>query len=103
MSTGISIFKLFGSILLLLNIFFISPDNTALAKKSAAAHPYIVVIDPGHGGEDTGAVAHVGKKSVYEKELSLGIAVRLGKVLSDPRYSAPLGRPIKVIFTREKD
>lgn len=51
----------------------------------------IVVIDPGHGGEDLGAT----KDDLYEKELNLDISLKMGKLLKN------LG--INVIFTRDKD
>lgn len=51
----------------------------------------IVVVDPGHGGEDLGAT----KDGLYEKNLNLDISLRLGKLLED------LG--IKVVYTRKTD
>ncbi len=51
----------------------------------------IVVIDPGHGGEDLGAT----KGDLYEKELNLDISLKMGKLLKK------LG--INVIYTRDKD
>lgn len=51
----------------------------------------IIVIDPGHGGEDLGAT----KGELYEKKLNLDISKRLGDLLED------LG--IKVVYTRDKD
>ncbi|MFZ5986284.1 MAG: N-acetylmuramoyl-L-alanine amidase family protein [Bacillota bacterium] len=51
----------------------------------------IIVIDPGHGGDDLGA--YNGK--LYEKDINLDISLRLGKLLSK--------EGIKVVYTREKD
>ena len=53
----------------------------------------IVVIDPGHGGMDPGAVSG----GVQEKDLVLDIALRLGKKI---RETYP---EVKVIYTRDKD
>ena len=54
-----------------------------------------VVIDPGHGGHDPGAVSQDGK--TYEKTLTLDIAKRLGEKI---RSGCP---GVKVILTRETD
>jgi N-acetylmuramoyl-L-alanine amidase len=53
----------------------------------------LIVIDPGHGGIDPGAV---GKKGLYEKDANLDIAKFLRQHIEDS-----LG--IRVIMTREKD
>jgi len=42
----------------------------------------LVVIDPGHGGRDTGAIAN----GVQEKDLVLPISLRLGRVLQSMGY-----------------
>jgi N-acetylmuramoyl-L-alanine amidase len=39
----------------------------------------VILIDPGHGGEELGAIAEVSKKKIYEKDLSL----RLGSKIKD--------------------
>jgi len=51
----------------------------------------IIVIDPGHGGEDWGT--YYG--DMYEKNLNLDVSLRLGKLLQKDG--------VKVIYTREKD
>lgn len=51
-----------------------------------------IVIDAGHGGEDSGAI---GFDSVYEKDLNLEIAFKLGEYLTSSGYD--------VIFTRTED
>jgi len=53
----------------------------------------LIVIDPGHGGIDPGAV---GKKGLYEKDVNLALAKMLRNLIKDS-----LG--IKVLLTREKD
>lgn len=52
-----------------------------------------IVIDPGHGGRDPGAV---GARGLMEKEINLDIALEL-KTLINSRL------PVKVLMTREKD
>ena len=52
----------------------------------------IIILDPGHGGEDSGAV---GKNGVYEKNLNLEIAMLIGKKLEASGYV--------VIYTRTDD
>jgi N-acetylmuramoyl-L-alanine amidase len=52
-----------------------------------------VVLDPGHGGHDTGTV---GRSGLMEKDLVLDIAKRLGSLLEERMGS-------EVIYTRESD
>ena len=61
--------------------------HTAISSKKR------IVIDPGHGGHDPGAV---GPRKLYEKDVVLDIALKLKKVLSsDPN--------LEVFLTRDKD
>ena len=53
-----------------------------------------VVIDPGHGGKDPGAV---GAKDVYEKDVVLNVGLELGKLIKKEYPN------IKVIYTRSTD
>jgi len=52
-----------------------------------------IILDPGHGGHDPGAV---GPRKLYEKNVVLDIALRLKKILSDD----PLN---EVLLTRDRD
>lgn len=52
-----------------------------------------IVLDPGHGGHDPGAV---GPKNLYEKDVVLDIALKLKKILMED----PLN---EVFLTRERD
>ena len=52
-----------------------------------------IVIDPGHGGHDTGTI---GPHGLYEKDLVLDVSKRLGKLLA-----ARLGA--QIVFTRRDD
>jgi N-acetylmuramoyl-L-alanine amidase len=53
-----------------------------------------IIIDAGHGGKDPGCVAHSG---VYEKDIALDIALKLGKLIEDSI------KGVKVIYTRKSD
>lgn len=109
MPNGKFIIKLFGHLLVILSSFFFFGEKLGSAApnqiKEGSKPPYIVVIDPGHGGKDTGALTKLGvkKRPVYEKQLALAIALRLKRFLENPTYSAGLDRPLKVILTRKKD
>lgn len=52
----------------------------------------IIVLDPGHGGKDAGAI---GANKLYEKNVVLNIAKKAGKILKNRGY--------KVYFTRSSD
>lgn len=52
-----------------------------------------IVLDPGHGGHDPGAV---GPNNLYEKDVVLDIALKLRKILAQDRS-------IEVFLTRETD
>lgn len=54
--------------------------------------PATIVIDPGHGGHDSGAVAHNG---LQEKHVTLSIALKIREILEEKGY--------KVLMTRSKD
>jgi N-acetylmuramoyl-L-alanine amidase len=54
----------------------------------------VIVIDPGHGGKDPGAIGVNGAK---EKDLTLAIALKLGKLIEDNF------KDVKVVYTRKSD
>lgn len=79
-------------LLLLLPLFPAeSGANAAYARKKA--DQFILVIDPGHGGNDMGAT---GRKS-HEKDLALKIAKRAAKLIRKHTKNT------LVILTRDKD
>ncbi|APD08181.1 N-acetylmuramoyl-L-alanine amidase [Flavobacteriaceae bacterium UJ101] len=63
----------------------------------AQIKPFVVVIDAGHGGHDKGAIGST-KYAIYEKNITLDVSKRLGKLIKD-RY----GSNVKVIYTRTSD
>lgn len=54
-----------------------------------------VVIDPGHGGKDPGAIGH---SKVKEKDIVLDIALKLGD-----RIKEHYGEEVEIIYTRKTD
>ena len=54
-------------------------QTKTLAMDYKPKNYYIVAIDPGHGGYDSGAVGHDG---IYEKEVTLQLAKRLAKAIN---------------------
>src|SRR5207245_9676967 len=53
-----------------------------------------IVIDPGHGGHDTGTIGPTG---LMEKDLCLDVALRLGKLIARSLPSA------EIVYTRQDD
>ena len=72
-----------------------APPVASRPAPALAKHikPFVVVLDPGHGGEDPGAIGPAG---TYEKDVVLAIAHKAKALLEqDPR--------IIVLMTREED
>jgi N-acetylmuramoyl-L-alanine amidase len=63
--------------------------------QSAGASPPkdVIVIDAGHGGKDPGAIG----KRVQEKSITLAVALKLGKLISENM------KDVKVLYTRDSD
>ncbi len=80
---GFAALALLGGMLLL----DVQPDRAAHEERLGA-----VVIDPGHGGDDVGAV---GRGRVREKDVVLQVARRLGDELEEAG--------IRVVYTRTRD
>ena len=80
--------------LLLLLLFAAAAVFTNVAAAGNIAHGFeVVVIDAGHGGKFPGA--HYG--GIYEKDLTLKVALKLGKLIEE-------GMPgVKVVYTRKTD
>ncbi len=60
---------------------------------SATNPPFVVVIDPGHGGKDGGAV----RDKYREKEINLKVALALGQLIEQNASG------VKVVYTRKTD
>lgn len=76
----------------LLVFFIVLMQGFATAQKSDY-HIRKVVIDPGHGGKDPGAVGKISK----EKDLVLAISLKLGELIKANHSD------VEVIYTRDKD
>lgn len=79
-----------------LNVFAYFSEDTKAKETSAdneTKQLYTIVIDPGHGGYDSGAVSKYGE---YEKDVTLSIAQKLQTMFNDDES-------IQVILTREND
>lgn len=79
-----------------LMLFFVMslllPGGEILASSFEQEDQYVVVIDPGHGGFDGGAVAVDG---TVEKDINLQIAKALYDVIDE--------YPVKIVMTRKSD
>ncbi len=69
------------------------PVGDVTSAPSSAATSRVVVLDPGHGGADSGAI---GTRGTYEKTLTLDIARRV-KILVESRLA------LRVVLTRDDD
>ena len=76
-------------IILLCSLWSVLP----LVGAQAESRDFIVVIDPGHGGRDPGAIGKRGK----EKNINLNVALKLGKLIQNNC------KDVSIVYTREKD
>ena len=76
--------------LLIMNAYFMHRDKQTLSK-SGTYFP-TVILDAGHGGEDSGAVSADG---ILEKDINLNISLKLRDLLTVSGF--------KVLMTREED
>lgn len=65
----------------------------SVATSALSAEVFTVVIDPGHGGKDPGALGTI----VREKDIVLDVGLRLGKAIQAKHPD------VKVIYTRDTD
>lgn len=63
----------------------------------AQANGFTVVLDPGHGGKDTGTQGSKRYKSIFEKDIVLSIALKVGEYLHQNEPD------INVVYTRKTD
>lgn len=75
-----------------INAYFERSDEVVFYNKVTKS-VQVIVLDPGHGGIDPGAV---GKEGLYEKDVNLDIAKMLKKTIED-------SLKITVLLTRNKD
>lgn len=79
--------------LILILCILIAGNSYSITTEYQNSRQLIVVIDPGHGGKDPGAV----NKTIQEKDIVLGIGLKLGKLINDNFTD------VKVVFTRNTD
>jgi len=75
----------------------VAQSATNIVVTSNTDRNFIILIDPGHGGKDTGAMGNYGLK---EKDVNLDISLRLKNYLIAQLKETP---NIKVKMTREND
>ncbi|MDD2386080.1 MAG: N-acetylmuramoyl-L-alanine amidase [Bacteroidales bacterium] len=81
------------NIIFLMAFAIIMPISLLKAQAPDKSKIRTVVIDPGHGGTDPGAVGKISK----EKDIALDISLKFGKMIED-KY-----KDVKVIYTRTDD
>lgn len=83
----------------LLAVLFMFTYNNVTAQSKSNYKLRTVVIDPGHGGKDSGTSRYNRKlrRRIKEKDLVLEIGLKLGKLISETF------KDVKVIYTRKKD
>jgi len=67
--------------------------STILFASYASTKPFTVVIDPGHGGKDPGAMG----PNAREKDINLKVSLKLGELITKNNPD------VKVIYTRDVD
>lgn len=70
----------------------INPTTPTNPTNPTNAGPYKIVIDPGHGGYDSGAI---GPSKTKEKDINLAVALKLGDLLEKQN--------VQVLYTRKTD
>ena len=83
----------FKAFFVLILSILITEYSFSANSKGHANKQMVVIIDPGHGGKDPGAV----NKNVREKDVVLGVGLKLGKFITE---NFP---DVKIIFTRSTD
>ena len=74
-----------------------SPAKQPPGKPGKTERLIVVALDPGHGGEDPGAI---GPNGTHEKKVVLQIAQKLRDRINDTRVN---GNPMRAFMTRDKD
>ena len=85
--------QLFKILLITLVLLIVPPTFSIYAQDNN----FTVVIDPGHGGKDTGTTGTKRYKNKYEKDIVLAIALQVKKMIENEMPST------KALLTRDKD
>jgi N-acetylmuramoyl-L-alanine amidase len=78
-------------LLLLFNLY-----NVNLLSQTNSTNIKTIVIDPGHGGKDSGTLG-TKRFKIYEKHVALAVSLKLGNYIADAFPD------VKIIYTRDKD
>ena len=78
-------------LLLLFNLY-----NVNLLSQTNSTNIKTIVIDPGHGGKDSGTLG-TKRFKIYEKHVALAVSLKLGN------YIAEAFPEVKIIYTRDAD
>ena len=78
-------------LLLLFNLY-----NVNLLSQTNSTNIKTIVIDPGHGGKDSGTLG-TKRFKIYEKHVALAVSLKLGN------YIAEAFPDVKIIYTRDTD
>jgi len=81
------------TVFLVLCGFYLSVAGEKMMQPEGMEKVWKVVIDPGHGGKDPGALGRISR----EKDIVLGVGLKLGKYISE-NFS-----DVEVIYTRSTD
>lgn len=74
-------------------LFSFFPINHALIAQGSQQKQWVIVIDPGHGGRDPGALGAFSK----EKDINLAIALKTGNYIEQNLKN------VRVVYTRKED
>ena len=78
-------------LLLLFNL-----SNTSILSQTNSTNIKTIVIDPGHGGKDSGTLG-TKRFKIYEKHVALAVSLKLGNYISEAFPD------VKIIYTRNTD
>ena len=78
-------------LLLLFNLY-----NVNLLSQTNSTNIKTIVIDPGHGGKDSGTLG-TKRFKIYEKHVALAVSLKLGNYIADEFPD------VKIIYTRDTD
>jgi N-acetylmuramoyl-L-alanine amidase len=81
------------NMLVVLIIVLITFNLQCFADGTGKKESYVIVIDPGHGGRDPGAIGSFS----YERDITLAIALRTGAYIEQNL------KDVKVVYTRKTD
>lgn len=90
----LKIVKPFFMAMFLFIVLCILPSQNVQPSPKKGDQLKVIVIDPGHGGVDPGCN---GAGQIWEKEVTLAIGLKLGKLLEDSMPN------VRVLFTRKTD